>query len=357
MCEMPTFFDLSTRVLTCDNCGAPIEVPIEGGQVPCRYCGAMVLVTARPVVEPEAAPARHFDAGDEAARLQRLRAAGLSREPVPARIEELGALGEENLPQATAMFQQARKTLKEGDSPEAEQDLYYLSVKFSNYYVDDRLRQRAILESAWEAARTRTMRQVFCGRLARNAASLGEQEAAEQWFEKCDPHSEDPRADSDYRLTRASLATRRGDSADVLATLGQHYGEVPITWDYDFICALFRAHALEMLQGPDVAASELVLVTADLLQNWMMLKKMRATWQGGGGLELCPQGFDMARRQLPWAKSWRKQPIGCAAALIILLLVLALLSVGYIALGVVALLGTIAWGLFARDRWNALRRL
>ncbi len=154
---MSNFFELSTRVLSCDHCGAPVEVPIEGGQVSCRYCNATVIVTARPVIQPRAATSADVSVVAEGTRLAKLREQNPNAEIPPLHLLRLcsGLLLEtDKRPRALELFQAARKKLAEGDDAEAERDLYFLAILFSNYYrkEGDYLRLRAFLESALEAA-------------------------------------------------------------------------------------------------------------------------------------------------------------------------------------------------------------
>lgn len=354
---MSNAFDLSIRVLTCDNCGAPLEVPTSGGEVSCRYCRAVVLVTARPVI-PEAET--RDTTSDESARLGRLRAqAGQPIQP-PARVAKLCTglvLRESELALALSLFLEARRQATRGDAPEAERELYYLAILLSNYYQsqNDYLRLRAFLESALEAARTAPTRQMLCATLARTAARLGELDAARDWLEKCDPRSEDLLADSDYRASRAFLSILRGDFADVIATLGEKGDDIPISTDSDAVCALYRAHALEMSRSPEAGAAELVRMAEASSVNWFVMAKSRANNQKTG-LALCPASFELARRELSWSRtSPFGVPLGCAGVLAFVLGLLALFEVGYPALAIVAVLGLVPVGLLTR-KWMALAR-
>ena len=38
-----TIFSYDVRILACQNCGAPINASLEGGQTSCEYCGAVNL--------------------------------------------------------------------------------------------------------------------------------------------------------------------------------------------------------------------------------------------------------------------------------------------------------------------------
>ena len=40
-------FSTQVRILTCPHCGAPIQLPRQGGHVQCAYCHAPLAVAAR----------------------------------------------------------------------------------------------------------------------------------------------------------------------------------------------------------------------------------------------------------------------------------------------------------------------
>jgi hypothetical protein len=42
-----TIFDVRIRTVECERCGAPVECPRNGGNIPCRYCGSINAIATR----------------------------------------------------------------------------------------------------------------------------------------------------------------------------------------------------------------------------------------------------------------------------------------------------------------------
>ncbi len=251
-------FDADIRVLMCASCGAALEAGLEGGTIPCGYCGVQNLVTVRDERPDLGKPA--LSAVDEDTRLARLRAQDAVPETLPESVRGLVSgdrLDPAKTEAALASYLEARRELQEEGRLEAEHRLYALTLLANELYAqqgDDR-RRRAWLETTLELVWLPRHRQVLRCLLSESAARDGELDDAERWLGPCDARSQDLEADSAYRLARALLDTFAGRHQAVIEVLGAHDGAVPMLDARERECVALRANALEEL-GRNAAAVE-----------------------------------------------------------------------------------------------------
>jgi hypothetical protein len=244
-----TMFSPAVHVVLCQNCGAPIDAAIQGGMLPCRYCGAQNLVCARNealVTEPRGAPIPEYE------RLARLRAQ--DGRPLLPPQSLLALMPDGDIPawkiqEALAVWQSTRRELQATNNFEAAERLLFLSMALSNKFSEqnDLARQRAMFESALDVFTLPRHRQIMRCCLARSAAKLGDLQGAEAWLRPCDPASDDLESDSEFRFARALIDTFTGNYQRVLQALGQTPDAFPIQDAMDDVCAVFRANAWEKL--------------------------------------------------------------------------------------------------------------
>jgi hypothetical protein len=294
---MDTTFSFQLRILLCTHCGAPLEASPAGGQIPCRYCHAVNQLSVRddrPAFAPTQAPI------SEQERLGRLRAQDGKPLLPPASLQALvpnGQLPAWKVQEALAVWQATRQELRVTANFEAAERLLFLTMILSQHFVDqtDRLRQRAMLESALEVFTLPRHRQVMRGFLCRSACRLGDLQAAEQWLAPCDRLSDDLETDSEYRYSRAFLDTARGDWNAVLRTLGGRFEDVPIQDAMDAACSVLRANAWERLGQVQSAVGLLQQAMAQQgASGRQAISKVIAL---NAGMRLCEQSHPLAASQ------------------------------------------------------------
>jgi hypothetical protein len=287
-----TVFSREMRLLLCPQCGAPIEGAIEGGALSCRYCGASSPLRPRDESR-EAAKAAAPPAMSEAERFQRLREQHVPPPVPPPSLAYLcidGWLPPANVPQGFAEFQSARQELAAGGAFGAAERLFFLAMVLYEHLAFEHkdAEVRALLETARDVLSDPVHRQVIHGMLARNAARAGDPAAAEGWLHLMDPRSTHLHMETAYVLSRAYVSTREGDFASVLRTLGSRVGDVPLAENYDLLCGLLRANALERTGNEPTAVQQLGQVAAAHPSGIGWLQRMAA---GNSELGLCPQSL------------------------------------------------------------------
>jgi hypothetical protein len=250
-----TAFSYEARVLLCEHCGAPLEVPGGGGTVTCRYCGAVSMVAARRIERRVAPDSARIPEDARIAILagqtsERLAPPALVRPWLDSNVDLLPS----KLPLALATF----RGLLAAASPQTDETLYVIAVLLANHFMDrrDSARARAVYEQALEVLVTPRYRQMTLGTLARLAAFDGEVGAAEAWLRDCDPRSTDLASDTAYRLGRSAIATARGDWPQVIELLS--WG-TPIFKVFGRVCDVLWANACEKNGSLEPAARRLAL--------------------------------------------------------------------------------------------------
>ena len=276
---MTSPFTATTRVLTCMQCGAPQGVPLEGGAVACRYCGAVTQHATRP---PPAAQVPG-DAAMEAERRTRL-AAQMAIPPTMspvvfhfAGLNAIAVIPDERLHEALATWKTCLDRVRAGDDPAAEDLVQLTNALNSTLRARDPLRVRALLETAREAVRSPTHRNELLGMLARSACLDGDPSAAEGWLSAMDATPTELRADSAYRASAAIYFTLRRDYPRVLSLLGMQLGQVPIHNQSTLLATVLRASALAQLGHVAEARAQLSRIPnaqallPQVAQRWAVL--------------------------------------------------------------------------------------
>ena len=177
------------RVLVCDGCGAPLNVPVQGGFVQCEHCRATLEAVARR--EPSMARAGVVNALDEQHRLAILRLQDGQPLLPPAELSQFLAAGglipaKESV--ALRVWQELRSELQTRYSTEVERRFHFLTLTLAEHHwaVREHLKSRAMLESATEVCRARRYRQLALCNLARHAIALGDPASALAWMAPCE---------------------------------------------------------------------------------------------------------------------------------------------------------------------------
>lgn len=294
---MGKLFDFDSRVLMCRNCGGPLQTGFTGGQVTCGYCGTINVFTPRK--EEPVEPAAVASDITEEERMALLNRQDGTQPEIPPAVSQLlsgGRLAPWKEGEALSMWRTTCGELAGGSDFSSAELLYFLTIILSNHYSEknDSLRQRALFESALEVLTLPRHRQVIRGMLARNAALEGDAEAAEKWLEPCNPRSEDLESDSTYRVSRAEIATVRGDWDEVLRILGTGISDVPIVSYLDGKAIVQRANALERTGKPAEAAEQISLfIEANGAGGLGALKQILAVYSDSG-VEMCPETLSAA---------------------------------------------------------------
>lgn len=286
------------RVLLCDGCGGPLEVPTGGGSTTCRFCGAQVHPTPREEIDlalPGATEA------DEIIRLEILRA----QHKKPSSVTS--SLAEENFDLAFDLWKRSYGEIRASYAAATESTLAARCLDLVNHHATrvELAKGRAIVESTLEQVRSRRHVQSLRCWMARMAIVGDDRVSAEQWLARCDPRSEDLEMDTTYRVSVAALELARGDPAAVLFQLGDRGGEVPLLSAYSSLAALLRADALERLRGPEAGAEELFRAAEDHPRGWSRMLELRAM-----NPSRCPKSFEIAPRLL---RPWRNRLLLAAA--------------------------------------------
>jgi len=292
-------FDHDVRVLICDECGAPLPAPLDGGAVACQFCGATFDLAARAEV-----PLRGYRSVglDEAKRLETLRKQDVDPIFAPPGLDAFvfgGSLVPGKIAEAEQTFRVVLRQAAAIGSVETENSLLFFARIIVDYHLAQRdyQRLRATLEAALEVARSPRARQILYAFLARSAARVGAVQAAEAWLAPCDARAQNLEMDTSYRVARAYVSTAKGDHQTALDVLGPELGAVPIQDTTECFASVLRANALEHIHGVDVAIAEVqrgcergsFLIAAACVYN-------------NPTLNLCPQSLALARRHVSLSK-------------------------------------------------------
>lgn len=254
-------FDYDLRVLLCSSCASPMEMPVGGGEVTCKQCGARQAVAGRPSLRtaPRAAPA---GAGDLAAQLA-------SYDPdtdpygygaAPPGLEGVDTrdpFDAEKLKLARQAYPgELQRLTSSSRSFDDERRVYWLTTHMANMFIaqDQRLAARAARETALEALTDPGFRTMLLYAMTRNAAAEGNGGAAEQWLAQCDADPDTIAHFSSYRVARAAVALANGRAEVALDAVGPDANAVPMVGTLRPLAAFARVAALELM-GSDEAAT------------------------------------------------------------------------------------------------------
>ncbi len=266
---MQRTFDVEIRVLSCERCGAPVEVAEVGGSATCDYCGVQMLIGRRRL---EPARLGHGLEGD--ARIAKLRlqtGRELPENPYstvrpPPGCEALTRSGLEEVQEQLAQrFREAASLVRAEPSVDHQRLLWWCATMLNQGYGmrGKDLERRAVLERAIEELSDPGFRHLLFVNLAGAAARLGELTAAREWIGRCDPAPGDVVLDSAYRVGLASVLVREGDAARVRELVGARVGDVPEAHQYRMMFAMYRIHAHEQLGDPDAALAAAAAIQRD----------------------------------------------------------------------------------------------
>ena len=164
----------------------------------------------RPCAPPRTSGEHHRPAGDRAVEV----AGGAGQRRPLARGDRIfhflrdGLHDPAYLDEALALWNELRAKLQAQSEPE-QSDRFFVFTKVVADQLPIGERKRAVLETAAELLPHASDRHVMYARLARLAINEQELAAAAAWLKLCDPHSVVIEADTEYRLTRASLSLAR----------------------------------------------------------------------------------------------------------------------------------------------------
>jgi hypothetical protein len=253
-----TTFDVHVRSLECPRCGAPVKGAIDGGLVPCAYCGAEVEIAVRARAE-RAGTARSL--GDEVARLSRLRAQ--LENPVEGHAYDLRRAGVDARDVSLRDAWTRAKTHPPA-TPEAGRLLCWMALQLAKAEREAGrpAYARAALETALDRLPDDGHRHLVRCQLAIEAAREGDVLSAEGWLAECDEAPELLELDGPYREAKARVLLARGDAAGVLTVLGAREGDVPFHPSLGTARIAVRLEALERLGRDADADAELAAAIA-----------------------------------------------------------------------------------------------
>jgi hypothetical protein len=291
-------FSTEVRILTCPQCGAPIQIARHGGQIQCTYCHAPLAVGARDDTSLQQAGPSLLT---EAERYQGLwaQAQSFGNKPLPPEMRAVlaaGALTADRLGAALGIWRTYCQRATAGDAIAGE-NAVLMTGSISSYFAavaKDPQRQRALFESTLEALRDPAQKQVIRCNLARSSARAGDMQSAQTWFAACDPRPADLQADTAYRVTYAYLATSHGDFRNVLAALGPAPGSVPVALPSRLQIGVLRANAIEKSGDVTTAVAQLVAEACALDGGRQAIPGIVAV---SPQLQLCPQSLPIAMQQ------------------------------------------------------------
>lgn len=291
-------FSTEVRILTCPQCGAPIQLARQGGQIQCAYCHAPITVAAR-----DDAPLHPAGPSllSEAERMQGLwaQSGSFGMKILPPEMRAVlagGALTADRVGGALGIWRNYCQRASAGDHASGEFAVL-ITGSLSSYFVvvaKDPQRQRALFESTLDALRDPAQKQVIRCNMARAAAKAGDMQAARNWFGSCDPSSPDLQADTAYRVTYAYLATAHGDLRAVLAALGPAPGSIPVALPSRLQICVLRANAIEKTGDLQTAIAQLVAEARALPGGPQAIPEIA---EASAQLQLCPQSMPLARMQ------------------------------------------------------------
>ena len=340
-------FDHTVRVLLCSSCGAPLELDLASATAACGYCGASNVLVARddaPMAErPASAP---IDEAERRVRLRRQTGRALTTPPGLEALVPKGRLDPWKVQEVFAVWQSTRQETRTTGGFDAAERLLYLTMVLANHHAtDDRLRQRAMFESALVVLTLPRHRQAVRGFLSRAAAREGDLEAAAAWLAPCDTTSDDLETDTAWRISRAYLDTARKDWPSVVELLGTAADAVPIADASVPMAHLIRANAVEREGNVSAAEALLRSAMAGGAKNRAALATLRGLHREW---DLCPRSYPRAEAgyTATAAKSAGGMGSGVGSVFywvglllnaVTLLAILAMFATGAVALGLGAL--------------------
>ncbi|MCB9595427.1 MAG: hypothetical protein H6719_22090 [Sandaracinaceae bacterium] len=283
-----TLYSHALRILTCAQCGAPLDASAEGGRFTCAYCSAVSSFARRDEsADLSAASAGRAADVSEQERYARLRQQDRQPAAIPDAIAALlvdGHLPEDRVANAEAQWRDVRSQIAITPSFPVCERFFHLTVILAPHF--DERRRRAALETAVELLPDAGHRHVLRCMLAREAARARDFTAAEAWLAPANPRPTDLEQDTAYRLAAATLASARGDYPKVVELLGFGRDDVPLENRTEVACWILRIDALEHLGREADAIAEM----NDLVKQWGV-DRIRHTIGLHAPLTLCERSF------------------------------------------------------------------
>ena len=321
-------FSFQLRVLSCANCGAPVQIEAAGGTLICDFCNAPNDIIPR----DDTQDAVRAPAASKAERLAKLRMHQAQYTPVPPSLAHLanGDVSDARvLEQREEAWREARRECMQNESERgAHERLFYLTLLICPMlrHQDQLMKLRCLIETTLEHLKDNHYRQVLYGMLAQEAARDGEVEAADQWLLLTTPHSENLLADTAYRVACALIATYRANYDRVLAVLGRSDDDVPIAPEQRWICLLLRANALGNVGQ---------VVDAERLLTPYLMMPLAAQWLAqeidSTRIALCEDLYPRAKRRASQLVESAKSNlvVGATEALLVVLALVVTVVLAY----------------------------
>ena len=271
--ELVTNFTSALRILACERCGAPLDVPTGGGSVRCTFCGASMTLEPRGsralAVEPIVA---------EGERFKRL----WEQTHIPARVSQVVArfsgltvvatIPPERVGEALAIWRQLLVHVQgsRGDpsisteASESAEDLVALTRALTFQPDLQGRRLRGMAESVLEAVSAPHQRHEMLGMLSNAACREHDGAGALGWLGQMSSRSPDLRVDSVYRGTHAVYETLRGAFGNVVTLLGARHEDVPMHSHWVLLATLFRANAFARVGDVEGGRAQLARLPASV---------------------------------------------------------------------------------------------
>jgi hypothetical protein len=283
-------FSADVRVLVCANCGAPLpSVGVDGGQVQCTYCHVSTFVGRRD--DGSIASGAQVDENQRIAALWQQVDRGFDIHPEVLALMERSQLPERNVDAAMQRWEQTRVTASDpAQTASVGDDLLWLTTALAGFFSShgDRVRVRAMWESALDASHGARQRQYVRGSLCRLAVNDSDLAAAMEWLRPCDPQPGDLCSDSTYRLSYSFVATANGELDHVLQALGPDANALPWFFSARVLSAVVRANAIEKRGDMNGAVAQLQALVSGTPDAVVALPGIR---RANVGLDLCPQSI------------------------------------------------------------------
>ena len=285
-------FSHDVRIVTCQNCGAPLTAEVAGGTYTCGYCSAVNQLTRRDDSGDleKARLAANSDVS-ESERIAKLRLQDRDPHPTPAMDFIVdGAVPPHLLSAATEAWKKLRVELGTHPAFVLQERLFFLTL-----YLAPRLdgqSQRAFVETAIEILDDERYRQILRCLLARIAARNGDVASAAAWLSYGNPRSLDLEMDTAYRYAAATIAIVKDDATAVVDLLGITEGDIPLADRDEPACRMLRIHAKQMQGRVEDAGRELLARIS--LQG---LARVQAELARHAPLSICGEAMAWAQEQ------------------------------------------------------------
>lgn len=263
--------DFEIRMHLCSRCGAPLEVPAQGGTVRCSYCDAPMTIVPRRVLQGGLLQPPSIRDSEEARRIQvlwrswRAYDGNTDRYSLDNAPEGLDDIDGFDATDATAQrlqqeLQVLLYTLASNRDAQRERRLFWVAQRLTNLWAmrHELLRRYATLETASEVLVDEGYRTILFNDLATVCLGTRNVDAAESWLVQCDSAPIDLSLDTSRRTSLAKLYHLRGDWNSVLDAIGRNAYEVPILPFSIASVNTTRAGCLEKLGLSSAAEAELM---------------------------------------------------------------------------------------------------